>query len=122
MQSIWINDPWREGKVGGATAGNAGENRLDGGPREKLFGVSYFSNPVGEFRSTYHSEVMDEDPALFSMGERRKFQVYRWPLRLLRFIYKAEPYYYTAPLTHPLNLTGSLTSQDSIRLVRKKQP
>ena len=68
MQSIWINDPGREGKFGGATAGNVGEKRREGRPREKLFGVSYFSNPVGKFSLTYHSELVDGDSASGSKG------------------------------------------------------
>jgi len=28
-----------------------------------------FSNPMSKFPLTYHSELMDEDPALFGVGE-----------------------------------------------------
>jgi hypothetical protein len=66
MQSIWINDPGRQGKAGGATAGNAGEKGWEGRRREGLFGVSDFGNPMGKFPLTYHSELMDGDQALFS--------------------------------------------------------
>jgi hypothetical protein len=46
----------------------------------------------------------DDDLALLSVGERRNwFEVYRWPPRLLRFLYEAVPHYYTAT---PLNLTS----------------
>jgi hypothetical protein len=80
--------------------------------KAKLFGVSYFSNPVGKFPLTYHSELMDDNPALFSYSAWGSEEI---GLSLLRATQAAAVfytkqnhiYYYTAlhmPITHPLNL------------------
>jgi hypothetical protein len=115
MQSIWINDPGRQGKDGGATAGNAGEKRWEGRLRERLFGVSYFSNSVGRFPKTYHSEFMDEDPALFSYsawgGEGIGLSLPRVSQAAAVFI---RTYYYIA-LRMPLRTPFDLLGQNSAR-------
>ena len=52
--------------------------------------LSYFSDSVSEFPSTYHSELIDEDSA---PGEKRLLRMYP----SLQFYTKHKPYY-TAPM------------------------
>jgi hypothetical protein len=58
---------------------------------EKGYTKSYFSDPVSKSPLTYHSALIDEDP--MSGGIKSN---HLEPLRLLQFLYEAQPYYYTA--------------------------
>ena len=70
--------------------------------------VSYFSNSVGKIPLTYHSELMDEDPALFRVGRRT------WRRDWFDFTashsgccgYYTKQNHILLVLTHPLNSTS----------------